>query len=996
MLPTSNLKEIPGNSPLSYNLAANMSFHSVNHSGTEATPNYQGSKSEAGPTIVSSIGPIKLAIPSGKLEALGHFDRPITHSYRAIKLGWAISELTFNEPSDLIDLANQLVSDSFDDLYRWSSLVLIRLSVYWENFGKGLIDEPIQYLVQSLKYGPDYSKYVKKLRVNMFQYKLGSYNAKSFYERFEQLKGKGWTPSPVEGGCDYDQILNEKYLIHWEDTSDDFFDFPFREVDANPLFLEDFRMTLRSFLTSLNRPYFSPSREELKTWITDSTSANDEMGSSVNRTLMRQLAQGGDLSSLDRPDSRFLRTVVNVGPANVRDAWQCDVPTLFKVKRVSYVLRRIVSQHSKSAIASPAKAKRRRKKLETSIAYIMTDLKKCGLSFPRIIFEIIGEELLAQDIEIGADLLSIARGIVVYQGKTYNPIRGSGLGNLNEAVTLAQCIMGDMLEHAGLIENGIFFNDDSVLTLDRSDNLRLPRIMTFYVKMGLLMNFEKSFYSKFNVFCEDYNAGEYDFSKRHLRVLQCVTLLETTYLWERKKKFSSIIRDLDIFNMGEFSVENRHEFHQFESILPLALGGWKNTSKGGINFLLDYVLEPQKYLDTHERSLIPLMNRWLTFIFDNKDEFFELFYQSKRFPYRSKVKNPFNPSWEDLSLYNLSDLPDYITCNRYPMFERLYNERGLKNAKPKLAQNYASYIDRRRKGFFSRFMREQKFLSRSFYPDFQSMMKLLTFMRGEDDLSRNLAPPEFLGEGSTIPIYVTTRKVIKSRASSYVRDRDDRVVSTLITLASKGTVVFPNLSVRPFTELINPRGESFFTLEQGITIVHGSVPQYYSLFFRDKQYFSTVYYNLYGRYPESWIQHDSSFLDLAELRSNIFETLFGHRVGKLISGLTAREQEVFYIITEDLILDSYELVEDCIASAKEAVASWTRGEISVSSSFMAIDDDDELVMAEFPELAIQFLVEEYENEFYQDSDQGSFDYGVDYEFRDDVYDVTNDIEYSFY
>jgi hypothetical protein len=971
-----------------------MLFYSVDHSGTEATPNYHGSGSETEPTISASIGSIKLSIPPGKLETLGSFDRPIKHSYRAIKLGWIIERFPVKEPVDLIELADNLVRESTEDLYRWTALILVRVSVYWENFGKGLIEDPLQYVVQSLKYGPAYSEYLKKLRVNMFQYKLGAYNSKSFYERFDNLKTKGWNPKPIEGGCDYDQLLNEKYLIHWEDTSDDFFDYPFREVKGSDLHINDFRLTLRSFLESLNRPFFPPTNEEMKSWITDSTSANDEMTSSVNRTLLRTLVQEDKLDSLERKDSRFLRTVVNVGPANVRDAWQCDLPTLFKVKRVSYVVRKIVSLHSMSAIASPAKAKRRRKKLSTSIAYLMTDIKKCGLTFPRMIFEIVGEELLRQNISVGEDIISLARGTVHYQNKVYNPKRGSGLGNLNEVVTLAQCIMGDMLKKAGLIENAIFFNDDSVLTLEASDNLRLPRVLTFYTKMGLIMNFEKSFYSKFNVFCEDYNAGEYDFSKRHLRVLQCCTLLETNYLWERKKKFSSIIRDLDIFNEGEFSVDNRFEFHKFESILPLALGGWKNTSRGGINILLDYVLEPQKYLGVHDRSLIPLMNRWLTFIFDNKDEFYELFYQSKRFAYRKEVKNPFNPTWEDLSLYDLSNLPDYIVNNRYGSFERLYNERGLKNAKPKLSQNFAQFIDRRRKGFFARFMKEQKNLSRSFYPDFHSTMKLLMFLRGDDDLSRNLAPPECIGEGRSIPVMVTHRKVIKSRASGYTRDRDDRVVSTLITLASRGSLIYPNLSVRPLTELINPRGESFFTLEQGITIVHGKVPDYYSLFFRDKQYFSTVYYNLYGYYPGTWIQPDASFLDLKPLRSNIFEMVFGDRIGKLISGLTSREREIFYIVTEDLILNNHEIVEESIAVAKDAVASWRREDIVVSDSFMAIQEDDELVLEEFPDLSMQFLIEEYENEFYQDSDPGSFEYGEDYEFRDDIFDVINDIDFG--
>jgi hypothetical protein len=642
-------------------------------------------------------------------------------------------------------------------------------------------------------------------------------------------------------------------------------------------------------------------------------------------------------------------------------------------------------------MASPAKTKKRRKRLSSYPAYIMSDIKKCGLTFPRRLFKVVGEELNRLHIDCGDEIISLAEAPVYYAGQRYDPIRGSGLGNLNEVVTLIQCIWGEMLCHVGLIGNALFFNDDGVLCLDKSDNLALPKILSFYAKFGMIMNIEKSFFSKYNIFCEDYNSGDYDFSKRHLRVLQITTLLEQEFLWEQKKVFSSIIKDLDIFNEGKFTKENRFEFHKFESILPLAFGGWKNTSRGGINILLDYIFEPSKYLLVEELSLVPLMNKWITFIFENRDEFFELFYEHKKFPYRSKVKNPFNDTYLDLSLYDLENLPDFVKKNRYTAFERLYNERGLKNAKPKLKSNFAYYLQKRRLGFFARFWREKNFLNRSIYPDIQGLLAVLEFLRGEDNLSRNLAPPEFIGEGKTMPVIKSHRNVIISRASGFTEESDERRVNTIITHRDD-KLFFPNLSIRPLTALIEPKGESYFSLPNGVTIVEGRVPRYYSLFFRDKRYFATIYYNLYGRYPDHWLKDDLNLLDLSKYRGNIFSQRVSARAGKLVSSLTtAREEKIFHFMTEGLILKDVNMLEICVTAVKDLIASWRYEKYDISDQFSAFLDDEDFVYEEFPELAIQFLVDEYDDIYESDESPTDFDYDEDYDFRNDIYDVISDI-----
>jgi hypothetical protein len=909
--------------------------------------------------------------------------RPIEHTSEAIALSHYIEKYYLNNSSNHLEIAEHLISINKSCLYRWACILLIRTHLYDQGKFNGILEESIKYVTQSLRYGHSYSKFIKKLRSAMFQQKLSQINSESFKENVKKIQESKYEPRFSNLGCDYDQILNEKYLIHFTETSDDF-DYCLKEVEIDSKSEVEFRNQVSAFFDTLNLPLNQVSNLDMRSWITDSTSMDGYQSSGVNRTLMRKLAQG-DLKSLERNDSRFLRTVINVGPANTRDAWQCDIPTLFKVKKVAFVMKQIVSQHRYSAMTSPSKARNRRKRLKTHPFYVMTDFKKCGLTFPRRLFEVIGEVMIEHGLPYGAELISICRGIVYKDGKAYNPLRGSGLGNLNEVVTLAQCIWGDLLEKTGLISNAIFFNDDGVLCFEKEILYALPKVISFYKLFGMIINLEKSFGSRFNVFCEDYNSGEYDFSKRHLRLLLISTLYEQEFIWEQKRVVESINSELEVFGDINYTpfIPNEFDKNSFESIVPICLGGRKKTNLGGINYVLDYVMHPQKYLTVHERSFIPLLNKWIQFVLDNRDEFFELFYQNKRFKYRYKVDNPFNQSWLNLDNYDLTDINPYLLKDRFKSFERLYNERGLKNSKPKLKHNFGRYLDARRKGFFRRFWNEKLNIFPTLSRDMIGIHTLLEFFSNDEKLARNMAPPEFIGEGEIHVESYRASDIIYSESVDTPEVNDSRAINSIIAL--RDTKCLPNMSIRELTSLMSPRGESFFRPGFKVKHVQFSVPPYYSLFFRDKRYFSTIYYNLYGKAPERWLS-SPNVLDLKNLRCNIYHKVVSKRAGDYISHIkTMREERIFFLISGDLVLDTFEKVKLAVDFAKEiALSQRLKDTYESNMSYIMERSDYEFVYEEFPELVVDFLADTFiPSEDYSSEELDSFD---DYS-RTDILDI---------
>ena len=331
----------------------------------------------------------------------------------------------------------------------------------------------------------------------------------------------------IQEKYDYDSFLHERYLIGWSETSTDF-EWAFKPLEVEPDSLRLFRDYARSMFREYKLSEVVESNDDdFRHWISDSITRTDD-GPMVNRTLLRDLSSTDSLRPMmerhEVSPLRFSRSIVQVEPGNVRDTWQCFPDTLFVVKRVSHLLRQVLEPIPFSGMCSPRKYIQRQKLLKKKGTFLMFDFKKCGLTVNRELIAILGEELELLYPGKGFNEMTYFRNIVVEnEGNPMRPIRGVGLGNCNEGVTLIQCVIGYMLYKKRGFDS-IFFNDDgAIFTPGEDERKAFTLALTQFNRIGMIINLEKTVFSTFNVFCEDYVTDKtLDYTKTQLLIIPFV------------------------------------------------------------------------------------------------------------------------------------------------------------------------------------------------------------------------------------------------------------------------------------------------------------------------------------------------------------------------------------------------------------------------------------------------------------------------------------------
>jgi hypothetical protein len=906
-------------------------------------------------------------------------------------------------------------------LFGHISIMSVRLMMYMEvKPPNGFHFKPLDYLKYSLEFGPAFAKLLKSVRQAAAIKTLSTRFTRKAEESFDALINNDLKITiDLSKDWDYDSFLNERYLIDYVEEGSDL-PWAFEPLETNRATLDKFREAARLMLSEYKLDDINvPGPVEYGSWISDSITPTDD-GPRVNRSLMRDLARRGsidDLTSIDLNEPMiFNRSLVPVGPANLRDTWQCYPRTLFTVKRISFLLRQIVDNLPNSAMASPYKAIARRKVLkQDDVTYLMFDYRKCGLTVNRELITILGEELEYLYPGKGFEEMSKFRNVELRNlGEVLHPVRGVGLGNCNEGITLLQCVVGYMFKRVAGIDS-IFFNDDGVFVLRESIFRRFTQIGTLLMDIGLILNLKKTILSDCNIFCEDYIVSDrkiVDYSKLQLSILPYAACFFQTNIAAAKSLFYSIERG----NIGR-RVDAKHllpdlvrlygiEFHESEIRWPFEIGGWSYLSNTSVNNVLEFIFHPQRFLTTdRERGSIPFISEWIHYLI-SREELTKLLRLKGRIPFRGFVENPFkdsslnSPQSEDVEeILRLLGLP----TNEQVKLERdsLYNFRGLKNAKPNIKIGLARLRLISRKKTWVAFKAYRKNVRKTYWRTWHDVMQVLNYMKGGDTLPSYYLPPTFLIEGwkessssrkrgrYLVPRPKQARgtksregmnSLLESVYQKQWRAGSDYYAAYDFFIASRDRSIISDIDLRLPEEEYIP-------------------PDYIYLFLPSKRYALILLYSIYGKIPTVWSQSGSTRL-LFSNAINALEKIFPMhchawrkirlRFEKANAGPLFREiLRSLSINTESESLLVLGMLKDELESfilEKSLIRKEIRTGDVAEEQFMFFDENDSLADELLGERNEDDLYSDFENEYIEASEASSMDDDLPPDYVGDEYE----------
>jgi hypothetical protein len=892
--------------------------------------------------------------------------------------------------------------------------LVLKLILYSQtNPPNGFALDPRDYVRFNLLHGPSFANWLKKARQAMMIKSLSDTlieDNKSFIKEIEE--NEYGIPLEAER-YDYDSFFHEQHLLRFMEDADDL-SWAFKEVEENEAWYSLFRNAARTMLERYKIHQVDQcDQDEMATWISDSITINDG-GPILNRKLMRQFAIEGRTEeeiSLSRSQQyfRFKRKSVYVAPGNVRDTWQCYPRTLFKVKRISHLLRQILNPLPNSAMADPKKAWHRRKKIHNADhMYFHFDYKKCGLTVNRKLLTILGEELEYVYPGQGFDELCHFENVIVENGKSeLHPLRGVGLGNCNEGITLIQCTIGYILNEVRHL-SGVFFNDDGVFAGPFDEIQRsFGWILTAIKNLGMIINLKKSFVSRCNVFCEDYFISKDNMSYEKIQslIIPFSEIFFVSNISRAKVLCSDLCRNLigrriniNLFN--SFVTWWGYEFHPSEEWWPFEFGGWRRYGRTSINECLNVIYYPTEFCPKEMEGTTPFFKEWAYYLITS-EKVREICRYRGNVRYRKFVPNPFISS--DL-LYPHSDQTEEwieklgIQSNEAKLktLHDLYNVRGMKNAKPMIKLGKANKLQKLRQAIWRSFKRFRSHHDRAVFQGHPSeVLNILQYLRGNEISPQMYEPPRWTitrWEDLTDTNYDSVGRVLfpdnykvgKGDSLSMFKAMESVTNGYLLEGARPD-------KLRRYNQQLENRP---IISDDRFKCPHGSIPSlglWIKLFFGKRKFAMIYYASRYNRYPIGTVDLPYS-RDLERVLKDSIRSIFPNaykRYWRLVE--PARK-----LVDSESILDSFhcreyhdeddfiaalDILEDFISSHSRAapkVSENTWEEYSDSLLQATIDWD--LINFQFGQIDFDELLYEYElenpfePEFYSDPEDFDFEF----------------------
>jgi hypothetical protein len=411
---------------------------------------------------------------------------------------------------------------------------------------------------------------------------------------------------------DWDQVFSPYHLIPFERPESKDIELLFEEpFPQNEKLLDDFRNIVREHI---KRP-FEPKRElddvDLLGFTGSATSFDAQHNVRVPKTAS-VLASKGQF----RTASTFTYDYVKVDKAP-HESRACVVPTLetlSTIKLLELQLQQVIcckwdKIREKDFDFLPDYLSTYSKKL-----YILSDQKKCGLTFPRelliTLYKVLQEEFPDWDFNLIDGLIN--QQVKGLDGKMHQAKAGPGLGQFNNSISLIVALLFELWrrdQDPNLHLDGMFYNDDQVIRFTFLEERiePLPEWVSdlalswdmFMESYGLHVHKKKPFISDGGVFLETYGT---EFRTVHKKKCQKIGNIFHTYccsnIAEAKEYFSSVYDSLELEDqiiawnilLAKIIPLWGYEFYPQEVYLPLQFGGWvRSFTEEGLDNLFNSV-----------------------------------------------------------------------------------------------------------------------------------------------------------------------------------------------------------------------------------------------------------------------------------------------------------------------------------------------------------------------------------------------------------------------
>jgi hypothetical protein len=455
----------------------------------------------------------------------------------------------------------------------------------------------------------------------------------------------------------YDSLPTTEALIHFKESSNDFFEWSFLPDTIDEDVLESYKECLRSVLPD---DIIIPSKEEIFMFTKNSVSFNP--GSYKTEPMYK--ARQSNLSTNFAKSFYGKRCVINISPANTRDTVVTTIDTFNSIKFIDKTILSILDTMSESIISSsPAVSINRLNKAvlhEPGHIYYLRDLRKVGLSCPRRVLieslNVIREKYPQYDLS-PFDVFS--SWTVTDEGKYYHPNRGYCLGMANNLITLIQIVVFRMTAMNIPSEifkvKGHFGNDDSIIRVKPRGDLSAEDCIDILIEedtalmtgLGFIINTDKSFVSKWPILFEEYHHENFKLKKsRYTASLASAFFypdisLAKVHVASTSQSFSpeciqachtQLAKVVDYWGIEFFPGEVGYSYY---------LGGWLFFQRNGLSTLLEEIeridedIIPDAYRCFYKKLQL---NKYLTESFMKEEEVTT----ENRSPLQSKIGQIFD------------------------------------------------------------------------------------------------------------------------------------------------------------------------------------------------------------------------------------------------------------------------------------------------------------------------------------------------------------------
>jgi len=392
-------------------------------------------------------------------------------------------------------------------------------------------------------------------------------------------------------------IFNYQYCFPWEALDENDYLIAYTPLNIKDKYLNSFRLKLKTILSEAEdvEPL-----NELEVLLNLSSSVCQDNGSMNFHYLVKH--KHTKFSKIRKPGKR---TMVTTAPGDGRDAIINEVDDLNTIQYIEYQLEAILrNTYLKYYLVEKNEEifyKKYEKFLEENRFFLMRDIKKEGLTKPKILLKIMLEELHSRYPEHKAFQNTNFYDGPWFQGDTTG--RGHGLGMANNLTTLMQIVCFSLLVEntadTGLdIEYDMICHNDDIIIGVKCDETLLDDAINLdsivLEKLGIILSRDKSFYSSYGgVICERYGDRIDGFHKKESYILREQLLLYTCInVTHFKSMLSSFYCKFDHkIDLEELRAFYGFEFCKEEFDMPISIGGWQRTKSLRCSFDLVYLMK---------------------------------------------------------------------------------------------------------------------------------------------------------------------------------------------------------------------------------------------------------------------------------------------------------------------------------------------------------------------------------------------------------------------